>query len=334
MASRGRKVKDRILELLREHPEGLRQADIARALGVSRSYVSEVVNELLRKGIVKKIREHGITKIVYSTQPIENHVNIVRLGIVWSSEYPFITYFAKKLRERGYWLDVIVYSNALDATLDVVTGKIDLVLSPLVTQFLYASMTNRLRIIGGGAVGGASVIENPWARDDKAVSSKASTMDLLITLVLSEEGIPLENKMYCGSGEEIMYMIASGRAKYAAIWEPLATKLKKMGYKEIISLKDLDIPHCCTLAISTLTKLDIELVKKAYSESLEEYIRKPDQAIEWYSIKTGIPVQILKESTRNYRYTLDIEHEKTISVLRKAGITIPEPGNLKKYIVA
>lgn len=328
---------EKILELLKNHPEGLRQADIARLLNLSRSYVSEVVKKLCRKGVVKKIVVNGVTRIVYRGGGLDTGTSsrsrLLKLGIVWSSEYPFITLFAKKMRDKGYAVDVIVYPSAVDATLDAVTGSIDLVLSPLVTQFFYASLTGRIRIVCGGASGGSSILENPRSKTGTAVSSRASTMDLMVLLALRERNVHVEERIYGDSGEEIMYLIASGRARYAAIWEPLATKLRKTGYREVVSSIELDIPYCCTLAVNTLSSIDVDLVKKTYVESIEEFVRCPEKALEWYSFKTGIPYSILKESIRNYRYEAEIDWARAVKVLKRAGIVIPEPSTLREYIV-
>ncbi|RLG79914.1 MAG: hypothetical protein DRO40_12000 [Thermoprotei archaeon] len=330
------RIKEKILVLLKEHREGLRQADIVKALGVSRSYVSEIMKELIRAGIVKRVIESGIAKYVLAReQPFgEKKPKILKLGIIWSSEYPFITYFGKYLKvELNIQLEPIVYSNALEATWDAVTGKIDLVLSPLVTQFIYASLTGGLTIIGGGASGGARLYENPSSRTDASASSKASTMDLLLTFGLRELGIPDTRRYYASSGEEIMMLLASGRVKYAAIWEPLATRLKKMGFKEIYTIDDLRLPHCCTLGASRSLAPDYKTrIKKIYGKALEEFAKKPEQALEWYALKTGIQIDLLKESIKHYIYKPYLEIQSSVIAFNKAGLHIPSPSTLKEVI--
>mgnify|MGYP000335990636 CR=1 FL=1 len=114
------RLREKILEVLRNNPKGLRQSEIAKALGASRSRVSEIVKELEKAGLVIRIRERGIQVVKLSHELREKKFSrILKLGIIWSSEYPFITPFAKFLeKEHNLRLDVIVYENGLDATLD------------------------------------------------------------------------------------------------------------------------------------------------------------------------------------------------------------------------
>ncbi len=331
------KLRERILLLLQEHPEGLRQAEIARALNASRSRVSEIIRELERSGLIEKVKESGITKIVLAKTRIgynETRSRILKLGIIWSSEYPFITPFAKKLRDRlGYRLEVIVYSNGLDATWDLVSGRIDLALTPMITQLLYASLTNKLKIIGGGASGGASIIHNPRGRRGIGASTKASTMDLCLTRGWKLIGREEERREYVGSGEELVRKIVRGEVEMVAIWEPLASKLKNMGYKEVASCSELEVNHCCTLATNTF--IDRELVDKIsalYSEALRDFIREPSRWLEWYSIKTGISVDVLKHDIRYYVFKDYVEVEKSIKLIRDTGLKIPNPALLREIV--
>ncbi len=329
-------VRMRILELLKEHREGLRQADIVRALGVSRSYVSEVIRGLVKAGVVKRVIESGIVKYVLVRESVfeEKCPKILKLGIVWSSEYPFITYLCKYLRrESNILLETIVYSNALDATWDLVLNKVDLVLSPMVTQFLYASLTRNIVIIGGGASGGAGFYMNRDCKLEIGVSSKISTMDLLLSYGLKEIGVSGYRKVYGLSGEEIFMAIASGRARYAALWEPLASRLERMGFKKLYTLDDLGLPHCCTLAVSNRVSRDYrELVSRLYRLAIEEFTRKPEPALEWYSLKTGIPLTLLRDSIREYTYKDYIDLAQSIRALHKASLHIPSPYTLGDYI--
>ena len=332
------KLREKILILLKEHPKGLRQADIARALNASRSRVSEIVRELESRGLVERVIEEGVTRIVLAETPEarrSRQPKIIRLGIIWSSEYPFITPFAKKLRDGlGYELEVIVYSNGLDATWDLVSGKIDLALTPMITQLLYASLTNRLRIIGGGASGGASIIYNPRGREGYGASTRASTMDLCLTRGWKLMGREEVQREYASSGRELLEKILRGEVEAVAIWEPLASKLKSRGYREIVSCNELEVNHCCTLASNTL--IDDELsakISRIYREALREFTRDPDRWLEWYSAKTGISVDSLKHDIRHYVFKEYVEVEKSVKIIRDTGLKIPNPSLLREIII-
>ncbi len=333
------RLREKILQLLREHPKGLRQVDIARSLNASRSRVSEIIRELEASGIVERIREEGIVKITLKN-PVDSATStagkILRLGIIWSSEYPFITPFAKKLRDKlGYTLEVIVYSNGLDATWDLVLGKIDLALTPMITQLLYASLTNKLKIIGGGATGGASIIINPEGRTNVGASTKASTMDLCLTRAWKILGRREEKRIYANSGEELVRKLVRGEAEIVAIWEPLATRLKNMGYREICSCKDIGVNHCCTLAANS--SLDQDLLRKIsilYHEAIRDYRRDPYKWLGWYSAKIGISVNALKHDIRFYEYKDHLEVEESIKLIKNTGVKIPDPIILRDIVLS
>ncbi len=332
---RGR-VKEKILELLSKHKNGLRQADIVRVLNVSRSYVSEVMKEFVRRGIVKKIIDSGITKYVLVERNVEEEEKprILRIGFIWSSEYPFLTYFCKNLKiEENIHADALVYSNALDATWDLVNNKIHLVLSPVITQFLYGTLTKNIVIIAGGASGGAGLYINKSCNLEIGISSQVSTMDLMLTYTLKELGVTDYRKYYGLSGDEVFMAIASCRARYAALWEPLATRLERMGFKREYSLDDIGLPHCCTLAVSRRIPVEYRsIIRRHYVRAIEEFVRKPDNALGWYSLKTGIPVTLLKDTIKSYTYKPYIELKETIKTLHKIGLSIPYPDTLVEYI--
>lgn len=332
------RLRERILELLKNNPQGLRQADIAKALGASRSRVSEIVRDLEKAGMVRRVREGSIVLVQLVGTDIERSENRrrLRLGIIWSSEYPFITPFAKKLRDKlGVELEVIVYSNGLDATWDLVVGRIDLALTPMVTQLLYASLTNRLRIIGGGAGGGASVLHNPRGREGYGASTKASTMDLLLTSSWGLLGKEEEYRMYLDNGESILRALLRGEAELVALWEPLASRARILGYRELVNPRELGVTHCCTLATSTrLNQVLVEKISRIYHESINVFKKDPRRWLEWYSSRTGIGVDVLKKSISSYEFHDYIDISGMEGALRRCGVKIPNPLTLKEMVLS
>ncbi len=323
------RVRDKILSVLREGG-CLRQCDIARALGASRSYVSEVLRKLVSEGAVERIVEGGVVK--YRVRAPESfRGRTLKLGIVWASEYPFTALFAKLAeRKLGLRIKVLVYPSALEATISCITGETQLVLSPLPTQFLLASLTRSLIIIGGGASGGAWVYENPFAREEKALSSMASSMEVMLRIALGT-GIRIE---YASSGEELLRKTLLGRARYVAVWEPLATRIEMHGMKKITGMNELGIPHCCTLAASrSLGEELLRNLSRIYAESLEEYKKKPMAHLEWYSALTGIPVDLLKKTVQSYMVEEEVGVWEAVRFMDKAGIKIPSPAMLREFVL-
>ncbi len=332
------KLREKILELLHKYPKGLRQADIARILGASRSRVSEVVSELERAGLVVRVREGSIilVKLASATSELKPSTSRrLKLGIIWSSEYPFITPFAKNLRDRlGVDLEVIVYANGLDATWDLVTGRIDLALTPMVTQVLYGALTNRLVIIGGGASGGASILHNPRGREGYGASTRASTMDLLLTLAWRILGREEEHRVYINDGSKLLKSLLKGDVELVAIWEPLATKARVLGYREVVSVRELGVAHCCTLSASRrLDQRLLEKISSVYRDSIELFKKDPSRWLEWYSVKTGIGVDVLKKSITSYEFNEYVDVHGMEKVFKKCGLRIPNPSIVKEMVM-
>ena len=328
----------RVLNLLRSNPWGLRQADIARALGLSRSRVSEIVRELERAGLVKRVREGSVELVVPVDRGARGPRELsrrVRLGIVWSSEYPFIAVFAKLLRDRiGADLQVVVYSNGLDATWDLIGGRIDLVLSPLVTQVLFYSLTSALRIIGGGAAGGASVFYNPRGVPGVTSSTRASTMDLCISRASKELGYGESVRLYQARGSDIVHSIELGRAQLVAVWEPLATRLRMEGFREVATCLELGIVHCCTLAApSDMEWEELKRLAMLYQEAINTFARNPEPWIEWYSARVGIEASAVRKALSSYVYVPYVDVEGAVKMLRDAGVSVPSPTVLREAVL-
>jgi predicted transcriptional regulator len=64
------KIKDRIIEVLRENPQGLNILDIARIVGMSRFTISKYVYCLTAEKLIMQ-REVGHAKMCYPIPPME-----------------------------------------------------------------------------------------------------------------------------------------------------------------------------------------------------------------------------------------------------------------------
>ena len=126
-----------------------------------------------------------------------------------------------------------------------------------------------------------------------------------------------------------------GEAEIVAIWEPLATRLKNMGYREICSCKDIGVNHCCTLAANS--SLDQDLLRKIsilYHEAIRDYRRDPYKWLGWYSAKIGISVNALKHDIRFYEYKDHLEVEESIKLIKNTGVKIPDPIILRDIVLS
>lgn len=329
-------IRDSILKLLEEHSEGVFQSVIPLALGISRSRVSEILNELEDQGIIVRIRIGNRYLIKLSKEEtLVKEYRILRLGLVWSSEYPFITPFTKYLEKYlGIRINIRVYSNALQTTWALVSGDIDLALSPLITQLYMYSLTKSIRIIGGGAYGGSYIFEVRGKAKNKVASSEMSAMDTCRAISLREGVIEAENTYYFTRPEEINELIRKREAKYAIVWHPLTEYLpRKHRLKSIASCMDMGVHYCCTLAAST--RLNRELrskIARIYEKAIKSFTRNPRKWIEWYSVKVSIPADVVKRGLKTYKYRIELNKKLINEMLRRLGIALPAPTRLEEAI--
>lgn len=335
-------LRHRLLELIAAEP-GLSVSEIAARLGASKSTVSVLVRRLEHEGLLHRVRR-GPLVLVYPARATRSRdeedagrgpAQRLRLGIVRAAEYPFIAHLAKMLRQRGVELKVVVYDNGLDASFDLVSGRLDLALTPLPTQVLFYALTGRLRIIGGGAYGGAYVLESRAARSYAAYTTRASTMELCLNV--SSVGDHAEAVVYASTGQRIAEALLRGSARYAALWEPYASQaLSRGGVKVVTACSDLGVENCCTLAANP-QRLDTEqrsLVARLYREALAEYQRRPSAMLEWYSSLTGIPVDTLRRVLSSYRIAHEVDPATAEKMLERAGMKIPRPAVAREAIEA
>jgi len=322
-------VKDLVLRLLSQHPEGVLQSSIHRAIGTSKSRVSEVLRELEAAGVISRVKL-GNQYLVKALKPYEGRGvegRVVKLGVVWSSEYPFIAPFAKELRDRfNYVLDVTVYPNALRATWALVRGEVDLVLSPLITQLYAFSLTKALRIVGGGAYGGAAVMEGSPRYPNVVASSELSAMDACRAAALGEEVPKGLKTVYFSRPEDAVRLAIEGRARYFVVWHPLTERLSLLGLKHVALCKDLEITYCCTLAASVrLNQFLRRRIALTYSKAIEEFVREPGRWVEWYSAKVGLPVDVVRRGLGMYSYRPYLDKALIGRMLSRVGLQLPDP---------
>ncbi|TRM86497.1 MarR family transcriptional regulator, partial [Sulfolobus sp. A20-N-G8] len=233
----------------------------------------------------------------------------LKLGIIKAAEYPFIIPFIKKLNELGFTVKVKVYSNGIDLTRDLVEAKLDLGLSPIVTQLFFSTVFRNIKIIGGGAKGGGGVIGKVC---DTIATTVMSSMEIWTFNEFNNVKIIPSN-----DPNEMINYLERGVVNGIAIWEPYLSILERKGYK---SHRFIPL-HCCTLAARE--SLDYEKIKRIYEDSFSWFKSSPDRWAQDYAALINIDYPILLSSLKNYEfdYYLDIKEFK--NNLRNSGIFIP-----------
>ncbi len=323
------KVRSEVLKLLESlGNEFINQSIIHKILGLSKSRVSEILQGLEDEGLItrKRLGNQYLVKLV--SPPIKYPTSkLIKLGIVWSSEYPFITPFVKNLKvKHGINTEIIVYESAVETVKALVKKDVDLALAPLITELHFYSAFRNLKIIGGGAYDGSAVVHNPEGEKDAVASSYLSTMDALRAIALKKGDIYAEKTKYFNHPNDVMKLAFREKIKYLVVWHPLLKDLILRGFKEVIRPSELGMTYCCTLAASTVLSYEYrKMIRREYLNALNEFRRSPSRWFSWYSMKVGIPTDVVKDGWRMYKLNPDITRKELIKALNTIGVSVPNP---------
>ncbi len=316
----------KILDILAKNPNGVPQSYLYRALGVSKAYISMVLRNMERCGMVYRVRVGNsyMVKLASKTLQISKRL---KLGIVWSSEYLFLGHFAKALKDKlDMDITVNVYPSALQATLAIIMGEVDAVLSPLVTQLYAYILARNMVIVSGGAGGGAKIYEFPKSRSNTIVSSEISTMDFCRLIAGKKRIVEYEGVRYFTTPSEAIEIIKMGKARYAVLWHPLTEYIKSIEHSVVVECSEFEeLKHCCTLAIARSIGIEmIEKVADIYRSAIDEFLKQPLKYLEWYSSITGIDIALLKKALNVYTYTSEIDIKSVDRVIETLNLSIPQ----------
>ncbi|MEO3993947.1 MAG: hypothetical protein QN229_06575 [Desulfurococcaceae archaeon TW002] len=338
MPSRSR-VREKVLEALRMRTgELVPQSYLHKSLRTSKSRVSEILSELEREGLVTRVKvgnQYLVKLLDFSSEPTGN-LKTLRVGVVWSSEYPFLSVFAKRVKEElNTVIKISVFTSSIQATKALVLGDLELALTPTVTQLYFYAAFKNFKIIGGGAYGGSKVLVKDSVNLHTTYSSELSTMDLVRSLTMREGIIPSDTlTKYFKSPEEILKAAYTGVAKYVVVWHPIYKKLEEIGYREVLRSEELGVMYCCTLAASnTVPKEMRQMLGKVYRESLEEYRKAPEKWVEWYALQVGIPRDLIADSLREYKVNPFLSKTELYKYASKIPIEIPSINTLLNEIL-
>uniref|UniRef100_A0A7J3XYU3 MarR family transcriptional regulator n=1 Tax=Thermogladius calderae TaxID=1200300 RepID=A0A7J3XYU3_9CREN len=318
-------LKERILGLLKSYKGSwIPQSHIHRALGVSKSRVSEILAELEKEGLVAR-RVVGRSKIVYvypdiGEREVETVGKLIRVGLVFSSEYLFMSAFAKGLEASGYRVEVRVFNDGIKATRALAEGLVDISVSPLVGQLYLYPTYRTYRIILAGLWGGFRVLS--LGRPGPIHSSAISTMDYARRVAVARGGLEADETRYYWSSDEVL-KIKPGEG-YVVTWHPIYLKLVEEGARVVYEPEELDVKFCCTLGVSTaVSNRARRAIARAYFNALETYAREPERGLEYYSSLTGINISTLKSATREYKVAEGLDIKLVRGILREYAPTIP-----------
>ncbi|AEE94156.1 MULTISPECIES: DUF7343 domain-containing protein [Acidianus] len=297
------KGRDRILSILKERGS-LPQTELVKISGMSKSRVSEILNELEKEGIIFRKQLVGKNLIVSL-----NETKFLRLGIINAAEYPFIIPFIKKLREKGIEVEVKIYDNGLQVTKDLVLGKIDMGFSPVISQIIFSKIFD-IKIIAGGAKGGAGIV-------GESCNIGSTVMSSMETWTLAE--VKNANIIPFNSPQELVKNFETKKVPAIAIWEPYLSILESKGHKVTHVFEP---NHCCTLAIRSSLE-DEEKIKEIYEDAFSWFLSSKDRWISDYSNLLGEDYNIMKKASERYYFDSYLDLKEVYKNLKKMNIYIP-----------
>ncbi|BBG23927.1 DUF7343 domain-containing protein [Sulfuracidifex tepidarius] len=293
--------KKLILSILRENGGYLPQSRLKEITGLSKSRLSEILSELEKEGEISR------EKIIGRNLSVSLR-NSLRIGIINAAEYPFIIPFYKKVKEKGYNPKLEVYSDGVSLTKDLVLGKLEVVMSPLVTQIFFNRIFGNITILSGGAKGGGGIVGENCG---KVGSTFISSMEAWTLEYCKEADI-----VHMRSPTELIEKLDRKEVDAVAIWEPYLTLLKSRGIK----VNYFEHEHCCTLAIrKDVTKA--EEIKRIYEESFSEFLSSKERWISDYSNFLNFDHNVLSDAVKTYEFDSYLD-PKEMQKNRKISISL------------
>lgn len=305
-------LDDTDAEILREveRREKVTPSELARILKLPRTLVWRRLRKLEYMGLLRSARLGGV--VVYELAQPPRPQGFFRIGILRASEYPYITVFAKKLRDRYSTVNILVYDEAYRLASDLARGRLHAAMIPAVTALLvHRASSGAIHVVGGGSRGGAGIVEGP--RGDGHATTMASTMEFCAVA----EKLP-QPRIYVSSGSEILDLASRGLVRYGVVWEPYLTMATRMGLKVV----ECSVPVCCLLTVHKSLLDQSEHLARTFSDSVSQ-ARRGGVDLEAYSRLTSLDYHLVAQSVGRYEFLEEppIEEIRRVwSVLREAAL--------------
>ncbi|WP_393971830.1 hypothetical protein OXIME_000416 [Oxyplasma meridianum] len=317
-------LENKIVKLVSAQKErGILQSRIAKDLGYSRSYISEKLKSMVERGILRREPENPFQYRIYITENGKKKDVSFTVGLLMASEYIFaIAAIRKAARKVGVNAKFKVYKNTTRLNSDVIAGKIQVMLSPTLSQLAMSLSSDSIVMIKPIATGGSCIIENTSSKNNLNLSSSSSTMILMMKKLLGRSNNGEIRRM--DDASKSIDLVRNGDFRRIAIWEPYASSLlleKKCTV--IASYSDLlgEFPCCFLSATHEFCQKGgktISAISNFYDQQRENHdLCNSDVkwAISFISLKTGIDENLVEKSLDNYNFKIHYSHEKLLSFM-------------------
>lgn len=294
-------------------PQGVVQGDLSRVLGLSKSWVSEVLSSMERRGIIVRTRGPGRTLVVRLSKYADpDRGKTISIGFVPSVEYLPISLMMKKLRDRGFRVEISLKKSVIEVATSYMRGEVHIAFLPIYTLAVMRQLGVGFKILGAVALGGASLVGHRVSdlSFDKIFTSALSTMEVLATAYSRIYGLHDAYMAYYRDPLEVVRTISSDHRSVAILWEPYtliagAEELKRVSLSGI-----LGDYHCCLLiARDSVHPGVVEEIARAHMESIEILRRNIEKASQTFSEIIGLEPHVIVDASGEYRYTYYIDRK-------------------------
>lgn len=317
----GRKEILRVLESVKE--DGIAQTQIVRTTGLSKSTVSYLLKTMEVGGLIIRVRKGKDFIVWLQKYAPPKPTKVLRVGFIKAIEYSYLIPFSERLREMGYSLNLKVYEDGLSVVNNLLMGKLDMALAPVITQlFLAFSTKGGIRLVAAAGRGGSSLMGRKDRLDEaKSVgTTPLSTMELNLLSVVASEGTSPEmlKVVHVRSGQKLMELISSGQVDAVSIWEPYPTILEKEGFKKLANYFEIFGDFvCCALSCKSSCP---EGILRAYIEAFEIFNKRKEEYAEMFSRRIGLPTEVAGAAVRDFEFRPELEKGDVRKALYRSGL--------------
>ena len=322
-------LEKKIIKLVSSQKDrGILQSKIVSDLGYSRSYVSETLKSMVERGIVKRELVNPFQYRIYMPESTKSKNLHFTVGLLKSSEYIFVMAAIRKAaRKVGVNARFKVYKNTTKLNSDATAGKIQVMLSPTLSQLAMSLSSDSITMLRPIGTGGSCVIENKIAENNRSLSSSSSTMILMMKKFLAGSGNGEIRRM--DDASKSIELIRNGKFRRIAIWEPYASDLLldkncavSASYSDLLG----EFP-CCFLCATHEFEQGMPETATAICtlyDELRENNGPGDSDVRWainfISAKTGVDVGVVEKSLDNYNFKIRYSREKLLSFIEDIKI--------------
>ena len=309
---------------------GVSQRELFETIGISKSYLSEILSSMEERKLISRKLEPGKMKRIWSSEFFPGFSQgILRIGMLKSSEYlPLLHSIRKKAESAGILLRVRVYRSALSLIDDLKSGILEIAFAPLYTSVVSTFTASNLRIVHLIASGGAGIFRKTGYDGTSCRSTEVSSMILMLRAYLDSTGLkpviePFTDPCLGMNG------FLSGKYGQICIWEPFASHLRHVDHvNEMAEYSGLlgDLPCCCVVVRNNTIELSSSMIRDCKTV---EFDAEDVEKIGFCGFEGSV-----NESISRYNFNVDRSFAAFTGFLSRLGLTVTERSARKFYVPA